>query len=69
MTSQHEEKNKRLEILKQEEKIISELNDTSELSERLNKIKESHNRKYSINDEVQEEPVRKIAIPENDNSI
>lgn len=69
MTLKPEKKNPRLEILKQEEKAISEMNNNSDLTKRLDEIKETHNQTYSINDEIQEEKPRKIALPENDNSI
>ncbi len=69
MVSKSEDKNKRLEILKQEELIISNLNDSSALEDRLKKIKENHNQTYSVIDEIQEEPLKKIALPEADSTI
>lgn len=69
MALKPEIKNTRLEILKQEEKVISEMNNNSELTKRLKDAKDKHNQRYSINDEIQEENPRKIALPENDSSI
>lgn len=69
MTFTPEEKNKRLEILKQEEKVISEMNDNSELIKRLKEIKKKHNETFTIEDESTVEKPLKIALPEIDNSL
>lgn len=69
MTFTTAEKNIRFEILKQEEKVISEMNDNSELIKRLQDIKKSHNLTYSVEDESTNEAPLKIALSENDNSL
>lgn len=69
MTFTSEDKNKRLEILKQEEKIISEMNDNSELVKRLKDIKKIHNETFAFEDESIDKAPLKIALPENDNSL
>ena len=69
MTLTPEDKNKRLEILKQEEKVISEMNDNSELVKHLNEIKKKHNETFDTEDISTDDVPLKIALPENNNSI
>ncbi len=69
MTFTSEEKNKRLEILKQEEKVISEMNDNSDLFKRLQEVKKKHNQTFTIEDDSTDETPLKIALPENDSSL
>lgn len=69
MTFTLEEKNKRLEILKQEKKVINEMNDNSELINRLKEIKKKHNETFTIEDGSKHEAPLKIALPENDHSL
>lgn len=63
-----EERQKRINIIEQENKAIKDLNDLSEMKRRIQNEKPLHEQ-VDISEELINKPMKKIANPESENSI